>query len=153
MSMAMARIHVLELPVELWRRTQEHTDELIREFMLIASEERQEQPSGHTVPTRLLMVIDELTQRYAGFGDENETRLADAAERGDASIDLVYDLPVDVSGDVRRLGGVLDEADEFCRQGEHLLTLATPADQVRFRRWFLDEMVRQIAGDPATPWP
>src|SRR3954452_905275 len=120
MSMAMARIHVLELPVELWRRTQEHTDELIREFMLIASEERQEQPSGHTVPTRLLTVIDELTQRYAGFGEENETKLADAAERGDASIALVYVLSVDVSDDFPRLGGVLGEADDFFRQVEHL---------------------------------
>lgn len=152
MSTAMARIEVLELPVELWRRTQEHSDELIREFMLIATEEREDQ-ERHEVPQQLLTVIDELTQRYAGFGEENEARLAAAAERGVASIDLVYDLPVDVGNDVRRLGDVLDQADEFCRRGEHLLTLATPPDQVRFRRWFLDEMSRQIAGHSATPWP
>src|SRR3954452_23991623 len=121
MSTAMARIHVLELPVELWRRTQEHSDELIREFMLIATEERG-QHEGHAVPRQLLTVIDELTRRYAGFGEENETKLAEAAERGVGSIDLVYDLPVGVADDVRRLGGVLDQADAFCRQGEHLLT-------------------------------
>ena len=152
MTTAMARIEVLQLPVELWRQTQEHSDELIREFMLIATE-RQQGDGGHEVPQQLLAVIDQLTQQYAGFGEENETKLAAAADQGAASIDLVYELPVDIVDGVRQLGDILDQADEFCRRGEHLLTLATPSDQVRFRHWFLEEMVHQISGRPATPWP
>jgi len=152
MTMAMARVEVLQLPVGLWRETQEHMDELTREFMLIATDDRADD-GEHDVPQQLLTVIEQLTHRYAGFGEENEARLADAAERGDPSIDLVYDLPADITDDVKRLGQMLDLADEFCRRGQHLLTLATPPDQLRFRRWFLDEMVRQTGGQPPTPWP
>jgi len=152
MTMAMARIEVLQLPVRLWQQSQEHSDELVREFMLIAAEQRQPD-GGHDVPKQLLTLIEELTQRYAGFGDENETKLAAAADQGVAAIDLVYELPADIADGVRRLGEAFDQADEFCRRGEHLLTLATPPDQVRFRHWFLDEMVHQISGRPATAWP
>jgi hypothetical protein len=153
MTTATARIHVQQLPVELWRQTQEHSDELIREFMLIATGERPDDDSSHDIPKQLLTVIDEVTKRYAGFGEDNEAKLARAAEEGVASIDLVYDLPTDVADDVRRLGAMLDQADEFCRRGQHLLTLATPSDQVRFRHWFLDEMVNQVSGQEPTPWP
>jgi hypothetical protein len=152
MTPAMARVQVLQLPVALWQQSQEHSDELVREFMLIATEDRQEQ-TGHDIPQQLLTVIDELTQQYAGFGEENENKLAAAAKQGVAAVDLVYELPVDIAQGVERLGDIMDQADEFCRRGKHLLTLATPADQVRFRRWFLDEMVHQINGRPPTPWP
>jgi hypothetical protein len=48
---------------------------------------------------------------------------------------------------------MLDEADEYCRRGEHLLTLETPPELVRFRRWYLQEFVNQIAGAAPEPWP
>jgi hypothetical protein len=48
---------------------------------------------------------------------------------------------------------MLDEVDEFCRQGKHLLTLATPPELVAYRRWYLGEFIAQLAGRPATPWP
>jgi hypothetical protein len=47
---------------------------------------------------------------------------------------------------------MLDETDEFCREGA-LLTLAPPEDVVAFRRWYLAELVEQVAGRPAQPWP
>jgi hypothetical protein len=47
---------------------------------------------------------------------------------------------------------MLDEADAFCRGGD-LLMLATPDDQVAFRRWFLAEFVTQLGGGAPTPWP
>ncbi len=48
---------------------------------------------------------------------------------------------------------MLDEADAYCRQGSHLLTLQTPPDQRAFRTWFLAEFLSQLAGGPPTPWP
>jgi hypothetical protein len=47
---------------------------------------------------------------------------------------------------------LLDEADEFCRSGEHLLTLAASPEVVSFRRWFLTEFVRQIDGEDPISW-
>ena len=46
---------------------------------------------------------------------------------------------------------MLDETDEFCRDGT-LLTLQADDDVVAFRRWYLREVVDQIAGRPARPW-
>ena len=72
--------------------------------------------------------------------------------RGKASVDYVS-IP-----EMRRvfvvidhMQAMLDEADEFCRHSD-LLTLATPADLVAFRRWFLGEIIRQLDGGAPRPW-
>ncbi|MDQ1704407.1 MAG: hypothetical protein QOF18_773 [Frankiaceae bacterium] len=145
-------IHVKRVPVRLWHEAQEHSDELLREFLLIATE-RKRSKVDHDVPERLTALIDELSNQYGGFSEANEQLLADAAAAGQEEIDLDYAMPADIVEGVRHLGQMLDEADEYCRRGEHLLTLATPEAQVAFRRWFLDEFVRQIAGEPPLPWP
>jgi hypothetical protein len=64
----------------------------------------------------------------------------------------VYRVPLAAGEACVELNAMLDEADEFCREGD-LLTLATPADQVAFRRWFLGEFVEQLGGGAPTPWP
>jgi hypothetical protein len=46
---------------------------------------------------------------------------------------------------------MLELADAFCRS-ERLLSLATPADQKAFQRWYLGEFVRQSAGELAESW-
>ena len=61
-------------------------------------------------------------------------------------------MPADVADACVHLRDSLDAADDFCREGEHLLTLASPDDVVAYRRWFLDEFVHQVAGDPPRPW-
>ncbi len=60
-------------------------------------------------------------------------------------------MPPEVAAAARRLGDLLDEADEFCRSG-HLLTVATQPESVAFRRWYLGEFQRQIDGHPPGPW-
>lgn len=152
MTQDLAHVHVRGMPVELWRQSQEHSDELVREFMLISSNARPDGDDPH-VPQQLLTLIDELTKRFSGFGEDNERRLLAAAADGVPSIDLDYEFPVEVGPAARELGDMLDMADEFCRRGDLLLTLATPPEQVRFRRWFLDELVRQIEGQQPIPWP
>ncbi|MDQ1695321.1 MAG: hypothetical protein QOJ03_674 [Frankiaceae bacterium] len=148
----LACVRMQGVPVRLWQLSQEHSDELLREFMLIAAERRRSH-SDHDVPQRLTALIDELNSQYAGFSEANEGLLGDAAAAGLDSIDLVYEIPAAVADAATRLGDLLDAADDYCRRGEHLLTLATPAPQVAFRRWFLNEFVRQIAGEPPLPWP
>jgi hypothetical protein len=132
-------------------RSQEHSEELMREFALIASQRHDH--AEHDVPKRLLRLIDELSSQYGGFGEANAQLLEDAAQSGVASVDLDYEMPAAAADGIAHLDQLLDEADEYCRRGEHLLTLASPADQVAFRRWFLDEFVRQIRGEKPTPWP
>jgi len=130
------------LPLGLWEQSQEHVDELLREFTLI-TEGEDEHPS---VPRRLLDPIAELTATYANFSSPTEQERDDAIARGEAEIDLVYRVPAGASVAIRHLGDMLDEADAYCRQGSHLLTLQTPPDQRAFRTWFLAEFLSQLAG-------
>ena len=50
------------------------------------------------------------------------------------------------------LGAIFDEADDYCRAGEHLLSLATPPEALAFRKWFINEFVAQIGGSAPVPW-
>ncbi len=145
---ALVEVRLLGFPLALWVRSQEHVDELLREFALIAENE-DDHPS---VPRRLLVLIAELTATYAGVASATERHRDDALARGETATDLVYHVPPSVSGAIQHLGEMFELADKYCRQGSHLLTLQTPSDQLAFRRWFLDEFVVQLAGGPATPW-
>lgn len=144
-------VRLISLPVAEWTRAQEHGDELIREFTLIAGDRRR--VPGHEVPVRLTALIDELTGQYGGFTVEQEAALAKAAANGETEIELVYRLPATAGQAVAHLGEMLDAADEYCRAGKHLLTLATPPESLAFRQWYLSEFARQLAGEPPVPWP
>lgn len=148
-GLGLVEVKVLGIPIDIYREAAEHSDELQREFALI----RERDPSdGHSVPRRLLALIDELGERFSAFTAEQEDALARAVERGDATLDLVYQVPPAVKQAVIDLGALLDEADNFCRQGQELLTLATPPRAVALRRWFLDQFVRQIDGGQPVVW-
>ncbi|MGI8807764.1 MAG: hypothetical protein ACR2KK_07985 [Acidimicrobiales bacterium] len=142
---ALVPVRIVGLPLEVYRRASEHTDELLREFALIRGE-----GSDH-VPARLLALMEELRSRFAAFTQGPTGLLQAALDRGDAEIDLQYNIPKETQDAVRRLGTLLAEADAFCRAGD-LLTLATPPEGLAFRRWFLDEFSRQIDGHPAQSW-
>lgn len=146
-------VRLRQLPVAVWARTQEHTDELLREFVLLAQQLRNDETAVASAPLRLVRLVEELSGSYGSFSEEQEARLFEAAAAGESELDLTYQVPASAGIAARHLGDMLNEADEYCRSGEHLLTLETPADLVRFREWFLEEFRRQCAGQPPTPWP
>jgi hypothetical protein len=144
----LVEIRIVGLTIDAFRRSAEHHDELFREFALILS--RDASP-GHTVPGRLLALVEELGERYSGFSLGPQAEL-DAAVAADAeSVDLVYHLPRDVRDACVHFGDLLREADEYCREGE-LLTLAPPPMAIDFRDWFLEEFVNQIDGRAPMSW-
>jgi hypothetical protein len=145
-------VQVRQIPVPVWARTQEHIDELLREFTFIAAQLR-ERPEESQVPVRLIELVEELTEQYGGLNTDQENRLADAAEEGLAELDLTYQVPPDAADGSRRLEEMLDEADAYCQAGVHLLTLASPPELVRFRSWFLEEFINQLGGAAPTPYP
>lgn len=142
-------VHIRQLPLQLWARSQQAHDELFRELAL-AEIGRLTETSD--VPKRLADLIDHLQQGYAVFTAANEQLIAEAYARGDATIDLTYRLPATAAGGVIELDSMLDEADEMCRADGMLLTLAMPDDVLRFRRWFLHEFLRQADGLPPRPF-
>lgn len=147
----LVQVHLLELPVPLAARTQQHHDELMREFALLTG--GPDDAEAH-VPRRLLDLIHVLSARFAGVSDAPRERLQAAIQRGDAVIaDHVLELPVEAGPASQGLAALMAEADEFCRRGEHLLTLAPPADCVAYRSWYLAQVADQLAGAPPVRWP
>jgi hypothetical protein len=153
------RIRLLRFPLRVFARSAEHHDDLLREFALLAASRggAEQAPSGAAgrsaeVPSRLLVLVDELTHRFAGAVHGVQDERAAALARGEKEMDLEYLVPAAAAEAGRALADMLDEADEFCRSGD-LLTLATPPETSAFRRWYLTEVQRQASGEPPTPWP
>lgn len=144
---APVEVRLLGVPVELHREARAHADALQREFDVLASSG--EQPH---VPGRLLQLVAELEDRYGSFSAAPASELEAAVARGDATVDLSYVVPPDIEVATRRLDALLDEADDYCRRGEHLLTLAAPPEVAAYRRWFLGQFVEQIRGAAPTSW-
>ena len=141
-------VQILGLPLGLYRDSSEHSDGLFRELALVQRSENDES----SVPARLLRLIDELQVSFGAFAAKPSAARDEALARGDEEIDLAYEVPSRAREAALELDALLDEADAFCRAGEHLLTLATPRVIVAFRKWFLAEFVAQIDGAPPTPW-
>lgn len=141
-------IEIVGLPLRLYRQASEHSDGLFREFALIHRSEADE----HGVPARLLRLIDDLRVGFGSFTAQPTAALGEALARGDDRVDLVYRVPPQAKEASIELLRLLDEADAFCRAGQHLLTLATPPGPVAFRQWFLGEFVAQVDGAPPARW-
>ena len=144
-------VELRRLPVELQARAAEHAQELQREFVLIAGG-LQHSEASPTLPRRLLDLVEALQREYGGFTVEQEDTLEEAMRTGIPTIDLTFRVPRGAAQAAVAIGQMLDEADEYCREGRHLLTLATPPDLVAYRRWYLEQFVDQIAGCPPRPW-
>jgi hypothetical protein len=150
---SLVEVRILRAPLRLWDRARQHTEGLVREFnLLIIGIDQADGSDRHRVPFRLVEVANSLRARYAGISDAQETELDDALERGEATRDFTYLVPRHVADACQQLLDLLDEADAYCADGE-LMTLVAPPDQREFRRWYLQEFIRQINGVLPTPWP
>src|SRR4051794_2665337 len=89
----LVHVRLLNYPLRLAERTQEHFEGVKREFALLAIGTSID-PGAH-VATRLLEIADELSS-YEGSPTANATRDA-AQRRGDRTVDLDYDVPSDLA--------------------------------------------------------
>ena len=106
---------------------------------------------GPSVPGTLLELLEEMDRRSARNNVSEQLR-DEALARGEDSLDIELHVPADVVGLAQRVEQLLDEADSFCRDGT-LLTLEPARDVVAFRRWYIGELVGQLAGEAPRPWP
>lgn len=146
----MVQVRLIGVPVRLRARNIEHGEGLLREFALVRlGADRSE--AG--VPDRLLKLVDEVRSTYGGFGAGPSSELDAALARGQEILDVTYTVPAHAGPLITRLNQVLDDAEQLCREGRYLLTVAAPPDVAAYRRWSLGEFERQIAGHPPVPWP
>jgi anti-anti-sigma factor len=135
----MVEIHLLGVPVDIWIRASAHQDALQREFEILAASD-----PAQELPRALLELVEDLTGRFHQQRDESRAHLLAAAERGAPHADITIELPKDAARAVRDLGEMLEAADDFCREGDRLLTQVTPPELLRFRAWFLGEVLAQL---------
>jgi anti-anti-sigma factor len=139
-------VRLVGLPVAIHRRAAEHGDAVNRELSLIAAAD------DDSVPARLQALSEHLTAQYSAMSTAQREQLQEAMHSEAESIDLEYELPVEAADGAEELGRMLEEVDEYCRQGE-LLSLITPPDALAYRRWFLAEFARQLRDEaPPVPW-
>lgn len=143
---ALHTVHLLEFPLPLFLRAQEHHADLMREFAYVA-----EPHDSDDVPDRLITISASMRERFGAFTAAPDAARDAALARGDTAVDLEFNVPEAAAAAAGDLSKLLDEADNYCRRGD-LLTLATPPDLVAFRRWYLGEFPAQISGGEATPW-
>lgn len=145
----LVEVHLLRLPVALAAKARQHFEGLMREFALIAGGE-----SHHEVPARLTQLVETLTSQFAGVSTDADERLEDAIDAGVEEIeDHVLALPVEAGPASEALGAMIDEADDYCRRGDHLLTLSSPPECIAYREWYLGQVVDQLAGGRPIAWP
>lgn len=144
-------VRLLQVPVAPWESLREHLDGLLREFTLMTA--RQPADVHPNPPRQLLALVDELRRDYGALGTGQQDILLAAAASGRAAVDLTYHVPASLGDACHRLADALDVADDYCRAGTHLLSLAAPALTVALRRWFLEEFPAQIGGREPVPWP
>jgi hypothetical protein len=141
-------VRLLGVPVELFLATRQQHDDLVRECAVMGlagpSDEAHETP-------QLRQLIEELGVRSALTASEADEVIESASRAGVATVDLIYHVPPSVLPGADRLESLMAAADEFCQQGRMLTMPRTPAMK-RFASWWLDELRRQVAGQPARPW-
>ena len=141
-------VRLLRFPLDVYQRSTEHFEGLKREFTLLALSEPNE------LPRRLVELIQTLTAEYSQAVSAADAVREQAIERGETELpELVYEIPRQAVEGTRILARTLDEADEFCRNGSLLLSLATPPESIAFRRWYLGEFIAQASGLDPLPWP
>ena len=144
---SLCTVELVGLPIVVHRRAADHSATMRREMALVAAS-----TDWSATPARLLQLAHDLGERYAGFGSESDAVMQDALARGEATVDLRYDVPVDVVDACVELNSILDEVDEYSRVGD-LVTLVSPPDVLAYRRWFLDQFITQLRdGAPPTRW-
>ncbi len=85
------------------------------------------------------------------FPPEYHQQLGEALEAGRHQVDLEFPMVPEAASIILTMTEMFDLADAFCR-AERLLSAARTSRQRDLHTWFLDELVRQLSGQPPTRW-
>lgn len=139
-------VRLLGAPVRVWAAGRDHHDDVLRELALLAlSQER----GG--LPARLGALVSDLGERYGAATARPTVEIDEALAAGVDTVDLTFHVPSGVVAGADELEALMDEADAFCAS-EQLLTVRRSNTVRAFSAWYLDELRRQVAGEPPRPW-
>jgi anti-sigma regulatory factor (Ser/Thr protein kinase) len=139
------RVDILGVPLRSYVEFQRHYRELRREVRLLALAHESDYPLAKDLSDLFGSLERDLRD---GIGaDQIQQAMTSGADR----VDLAVAMPRPAAATIGRFIELLDLADAFCRE-ERLLSLARPADQRQFQRWFLGEFIRQERGEAPIAW-
>jgi anti-sigma regulatory factor (Ser/Thr protein kinase) len=138
-------IRLLGLPVPLFAGLRHWYVDLRRELRLLGLTHGEDYPLA-TELSELGLQVEQERRLAVGLD-----RLEDAIAAGEDQVDLVYQVPRSAGATMRRLRGLLDQADDFARE-QRLLTLSRTDLERRLTGWYLTEFERQAAGEEPRAW-
>ena len=140
---------LLGVPVDLFLRSAQHADDVVRELWLMALTHGQ---SAHADYTRLADEADACAGEGAELRNATVEHVLRARAAGRKTVDLELVVPVATAQRTLDWDSLLDEMDNLCEQGV-LLSLSSAGEVQQFRRWYVGEIVRQIQhGQPPTAY-
>jgi hypothetical protein len=133
-------VRLLRVPTAIAVEFAEHFEALAREARL-----RDDAAGSRFAGAALALRAD-----HPGLFDAVDRTRA-AAASGTTSVDLTLSLDASVAADLRHVVALAEALQDVDRYDN--LT-PSPSEDVRaYRRWVVDEIVRQVEGGSPTPWP
>ncbi len=117
-----------------------HIDNLVRELTLAKAGEA---AKGFRLPPAMAEVVTTVISEFSDARAEIKRQAVAAAQRGEATTELVIRLPISAADAGERYLEALDEADRYARAAR-LLTLAAPRSHQIFRRWYVQALIDQL---------
>lgn len=143
------RVELGDVPTDLLLAAKSHVDNVVREFTLASAGAQAGQTAA--VPPHLSALLGAVIDRFAEARLSIKRQALASARHGDLNTRLSLALPASAADAAEEYVRALDEVDSYCR-AQRLLTLETPPQHQVFRRWYIQELVRQLraaaAGEP-----
>lgn len=144
------QVRLVDVPVALFRASERHTNDLLREIALMAAA-RHELETGDLF-SELLATADAYAHRPASIGNRVGEAVSVAERSGWDSVSVGFDADADAADGVLAWDELLRRFDSMSRN-EELLTLPADPALLAFRAWYVSEIVEQVrTGRDAVAW-
>ncbi|CAA9276862.1 MAG: hypothetical protein AVDCRST_MAG76-3732 [uncultured Acidimicrobiales bacterium] len=136
------RVQLCGVPVRLVLYSAANLDELVREL--------QTTDFDAAAPTELAELGERLARETAASREPLRAAAREALQSRHRAIDIELVVPPAQVSILRHFVDLTGQVEHLCRAGV-LLSQPPTAEVTAFRRWFVDEVARQVAGRPMTP--
>lgn len=147
---SLCRVRLAAVPLRLALASDLNLDTVVRELRLVELSQAPGRPVAP--PPGLGEALGALLARLAAERRANALAIEEALVHGHRLLDADLFVPAQAADDLHRLHDLLEEVAQLSRTGA-LLSMAPSDEVVAFRRWYAEEVERQLAGAPARPCP
>ncbi len=134
-------LHLKGVPVRLFLESQDHQNDLVREFQLIQIGER-DLGLPHP-PAELARLVSDIVSRYSDVRNATRGQAVDALKRGDDTMTLAVPVRPGMAAALREWLRLLESADRVCEEGRVLSLASSPAVR-ELRRWYVREITSRL---------